>query len=206
MDVPDILRTDRVAAVVRAATVPDPRRVADTLAAGGVRLVEFTFTIPGVCEVLTAAGGGAAVIGAGTVLTAVDAHAAIDAGAQFVVTPAVIPAVAAACHERGVPVLLGAYTPGEVLEAHRLGSAAVKLFPASTGGPGHLKNMRGPFPQIEFVPSGGISVANAAAFLEAGAIAVFAGSDLISPAMVEGEQYDLIARNAKAFTAAVARN
>jgi 2-dehydro-3-deoxyphosphogluconate aldolase/(4S)-4-hydroxy-2-oxoglutarate aldolase len=82
----------------------------------------------------------------------------------------------------------------------------VKLFPASTGGPGHLKNMRGPFPQIEFVPSGGISVANAAAFLEAGAIAVFAGSDLISPAMVEGEQYDLIARNAKAFTAAVARN
>jgi 2-dehydro-3-deoxyphosphogluconate aldolase/(4S)-4-hydroxy-2-oxoglutarate aldolase len=202
----DILREDRVAAVVRAASVPDPRRLANTLAEGGVRLVEFTFTIPSVCEVVSAAVGGSAVIGAGTVLTASDARAAIDAGAQFVVTPAVIAEVAAVCRERGVPVLLGAYTAGEVLAAHRLGSAAVKLFPASSGGPGHLKNLRGPFPDIDFVPSGGVSASNASAFLEAGAIAVFAGSDLVSPAMVESERYDDIASNARAFIAAVARS
>jgi 2-dehydro-3-deoxyphosphogluconate aldolase/(4S)-4-hydroxy-2-oxoglutarate aldolase len=202
----EYLRADRAAAVIRARSVPDPRRLADTLADGGIRLVEFTFTIPQVCDVLAAAGGGPAVIGAGTVLTAADAHAAIDAGAQFIVTPAVVADVANACRDRGIPVLLGAYTPGEVLEAHRLGSAAVKLFPASTGGLAHLKSLQGPFPDIAFVPSGGVSASNAAAFLDAGAMAVFAGSDLVSATMVENERYDDILSNAKTFTAAVARN
>ena len=199
----DILRADRVAAVVRAARVPDPRRLADTLAAGGVRCVEFTFTIPHVCDILAAAAGTKATLGAGTVLSAEQAHAAIDAGAEFVVTPTVIAEVAEACHERGVPFLLGAYTASEVLAAHRLGSAAVKVFPASTGGPAYLKNLRGPFPDIPLVPSGGVTSSTAPAFLEAGAIAVFAGSDLVSPAMVENEEYDEVLRNARAFSAVV---
>lgn len=199
----DILRADRVAAVVRAARVRDPRRLADTLAAGGVRCVEFTFTIPHVCDILAAAAGTKATLGAGTVLSAEQAHAAIDAGVEFVVTPTVIAEVAEACHERGVPFFLGAYTASEVLAAHRLGSAAVKVFPASTGGPAHLKNLCGPFPDIPLVPSGGVTSSNASAFLDAGAIAVFAGSDLVSPTMVENEAYDEVLRNARAFSAVV---
>lgn len=204
MDALQILARDRVAAVVRAQRIPDPVRLADTLVSGGIHLVEFTFTIPGVLEVIDAARASTATVGAGTVLTAEHAHAAIDAGASFIVTPSVIAEVAAVCRERGVPFLLGAYTPGEVLEAVRLGSAAVKIFPASTGGPGHIKSLRGPFPDVDLVPSGGVSPSTAAAFLDAGAVAVFAGSDLVSPAMVEAEQYDQMLIRAAAYVAAVA--
>ena len=201
----DILHSDRVAAVVRANRVPDPRRLCDALAAGGVRLVEFTFTIPGVLEVIQRATGGDAIIGAGTVLNRAQARAAVAAGAQFVVTPAVVVEVADECSELGVPFFLGAYTPGEMLSAHQLGSAAVKIVPAGTGGPAHIKNLRGPVPYIDLVPSGGVTPENAANFLDAGAIAVFAGSDLVSPTMVEGEQYDAVRTRAAAYAAAVRR-
>lgn len=204
MDVMQTLTIDRVAAVVRAQRVPDPMRLANTLAGAGIHLVEFTFTTPGVLDVIDAARVSTATIGAGTVLTADQANSAIEAGASFIVTPSVISEVAAACLDRGVPFMLGAYTPGEVLAARRLGSAAVKIFPASTGGPGHIKSLRGPFPDIALVPSGGVTRSNAAAFLEAGAVAIFAGSDLVSPAMVEGEQYDEIHIRASGYVAAVA--
>lgn len=200
----DLLRTDRIAAVIRADRVPDPRRLADALAAGGVHLVEFTFTIPAVCDVIAAGVGGDAVIGAGTVLSAAQARDAIAAGAQFIVTPCVVPEVAAVCRMREVPFLLGAYSPGEVLAAHQLGSAAVKVFPAGTGGPGHIKNLRGPFPHIDLIPSGGITPGNARDFLAAGAMALFAGSDLVSPAMVAAQDYDRVVARAMRYTAAVA--
>lgn len=203
MDAMQTLTIDRVAAVVRAQRVPDPVRLADALAGAGIHLVEFTFTIPDVLEVIDTARASTATIGAGTVLTAQQAHSAIDAGAEFIVTPSVIPEVAAVCRDRGVPFMLGAYTPGEVLEAQRLSSASVKIFPASTGGPGHIKSLRGPFPNIPLVPSGGVTLSTAAAFLNAGAIAVFAGSDLVSPAMVENEQYDEVLTRAAGYIAAV---
>ncbi len=204
MHVLEVLRTDRIAAVVRADVIPDPRRLADTLAAGGVRLVEFTFTTPDVLRVIAASVGGDAVVGAGTVLTAQQANDAVDAGAQFVVTPAVLPDVADACRARGVPVMLGAFTPSEVLAAHELGSSLVKVFPAGTGGPGHIKDLRGPFPHIGLVPSGGITPTNARSFLDAGAVALFAGSDLASAALVEAGRYDDIRERADLFRAAVA--
>ncbi|MCX6460662.1 MAG: bifunctional 4-hydroxy-2-oxoglutarate aldolase/2-dehydro-3-deoxy-phosphogluconate aldolase [Actinobacteria bacterium] len=203
MPVLDVLRIDRIAAVIRADRVPDPRRLADTLAAGGVRLVEFTFTTPEVLAVIAASVGGDAVIGAGTVLTASQAHDAIDAGAEFVVTPAVLPQVAGACRDRGIPFLLGAFTPSEVHAAFELGSSLVKVFPAAAGGPGHIKDLRGPFPQIGLVPSGGVTPANARSFLDAGAVALFAGSDLASAAFVEAERYDEIRARAESFRAAV---
>lgn len=203
MPVLDVLRTDRIAAVIRADRVPDPRRLADSLAAGGVRLVEFTFTTPDALAVIAAGVGGGAIVGAGTVLTALQANEAIDAGAQFVVTPAVLPEVAAACRARGVPFLLGAFTPSEVLAAHALGSSLVKVFPAATGGAGHIKDLRGPFPHIGLVPSGGVTPANARSFLDAGAVALFAGSDLASAALVEAERYDDIRARAESFRSAV---
>ena len=205
MDALRQLTHDRVAAVVRAQRVPDPVRLADTLAGAGIHLVEFTFTIPGVLEVIRDASTSTATIGAGTVLTPEQAHGAIDAGACFIVTPSVIPAVAAVCRERGVAFMLGAFTPGEVLQARQLGSAAVKIFPASTGGPAHIKSLRGPFPDIDLVPSGGVTPATAPAFLAAVATAVFAGSDLVSPAMVELEHYDEMLERASTYVAAVAR-
>ena len=187
MSVLDILRTDRIAAVIRADWVPNPRRLADSLAAGGVRMVEFTFTTRDALAVIAAGVGGDAIVGAGTVLTAKQAHDAINAGAQFIVTPAVLADVA----------------PSEVLAAHALGSSMVKVFPASTGGPGHIKDLRGPFPHIGLVPSGGVTPANARSFLNAGAVALFAGSDLASAALVEAEQYDDICARAQEFRAAV---
>lgn len=203
MHVLDALCADRVAAVIRADRVPDPRRLADTLAEGGVRLVEFTFTTPDVLDVIAAGAGGSAIVGAGTVVTAAQANDAIDAGAQFVVTPAVLPHVAEACRTRGVPFLLGAFTPSEVWAAHELGSALVKVFPAATGGPGHIKDLRGPFPHIGLVPSGGVTPATAGGFLAAGAMAVFAGSDLASARLVETERYDEILGRAESFRAAI---
>lgn len=202
MHVLDVLRADRVAAVVRADRIPDPRRLADCLAAGGVRLVEFTFTTPDVLSVISDGAGGDAIVGAGTVLTGEQAHDAIDAGARFVVTPAVLPEVAEACTARGVPFMLGAFTPSEVWAAHQLGSALVKVFPAATGGPGHIKDLRGPFPRIGLAPSGGVTPATVRSFLDAGAAAVFAGSDLASAHLVESESYDEIRARAEAFRAA----
>lgn len=204
MDALQQLMHDRIAAVVRAERVPDPLRLADILASAGIHLVEFTFTIPGVLEVIHDAGKSNAIIGAGTVLTPKQAHDAIDAGARFIVTPSVIPAVAAVCRERGVTFMLGAFTPCEVLQARQLGSAAVKIFPASSGGPAHIKSLRGPFPDVALVPSGGVTPTTAPAFLAAGAIAVFAGSDLISPAMVALEHYDEMLERAARYVAAVA--
>jgi 2-dehydro-3-deoxyphosphogluconate aldolase/(4S)-4-hydroxy-2-oxoglutarate aldolase len=91
----------------------------------------------------------------------------------------------------------------DLVEVRRLGSAAVKIFPASTCGPGHIKSLRGPFPNIALVPSGGVTLSTAAAFLDAGAVAVFAGSDLVSPAMVENEAYDEVLTRAAGYVAAV---
>lgn len=204
MSVLGVLRADRIAAVVRADAVPDPRRLVDTLAAGGVRLVEFTFTTPDVLGVIAEGVGGDGFVGAGTVLTAQQANDAMDAGAQFIVTPAVLPEVADACRARGVPFMLGAFTPSEVLAASRLGSSLVKVFPSGTAGPGHIRDLRGPFPTIGLVPSGGITPANARSFLDAGAVALFAGSDLASAALVENGRYDDIRARAETFRAAVA--
>ena len=139
-------------------------------------------------------------------LTASQAHHAIDAGAEFVVTPAVLPEVADACRHRGIPFLLGAFTASEVWAAHELGSSLVKVFPAGTGGPSHIKDLRGPFPHIGLVPSGGVTPANARSFLDAGAVALFAGSDLASAALVEAERYDDIRARAESFRAAVSRS
>jgi len=204
MSAVEVLRADRLAAVIRADVIPNPRRLCDTLAAAGVRLVEFTFTTSEVLEAIAAGVGGEAIVGAGTVLTGAQAQAAVDAGAQFVVTPAVLPEVAAVCRARGVPFMLGAFTPSEVLEASELGSSLVKVFPAATGGPGHIKDLRGPFPHLGLVPSGGVTPANARSFLDAGAVALFAGSDLASAALVESERYDEIAVRAEAYRAAIA--
>lgn len=155
LDVLAQVRADRVVAVIRASRVADPVELARTLAQAGIRCVEFTFTIPGAADALRAASDdGTAVVGAGTVVDEPTARTALEAGARFLVSPACTPDVAAAGRESGVPVFLGAFTPTEVVAALAAGAAAVKLFPAEPLGPSYLKQLRGPFPDVLFVPSG----------------------------------------------------
>lgn len=198
------ITADRVAAVVRAASVDDPSKLARILADEGIRCVEFTFTIPAAADVIAAAAHEpGTVIGAGTVRSAEQAAAAIEAGARFIVSPGVIPEIVPVCRERNVPVILGALTATEVHAVDALGAAAVKIFPAGLGGPRYLRDLRGPFPQLPFMPSGGVTPENAAEFLAAGATAVFAGSDLVPPAAVASGDYATLVSRAQRFRAAI---
>lgn len=190
---------DRALAVVRAPSISDPAALADALARGGIRAVELTFTTPGVLKLLRAAADAGATIGAGTVLTAEQARAAIDSGAQFLVTPGIRASVAEVAVAHSVPVMMGALTPSEVMEAIDLGAAAVKIFPARALGPAHFKDLLGPLPDAKLVPSGGVNASNAADFLAHGAVAVTAGTDVVSPAAVQAGDWGDIASRAQIF-------
>ncbi|MFQ6328530.1 bifunctional 4-hydroxy-2-oxoglutarate aldolase/2-dehydro-3-deoxy-phosphogluconate aldolase [Nocardia sp. CWNU-33] len=199
-DALDVIRADRVLSVVRAPEIPDPAALADALARSGIRALELTFTTPGVLGCLRAAAvTEAAVLGIGTVLTADQAEAAIDNGARFLVTPGLRPEVAAVATRRGIPVVMGAFTPSEVLTALDLGAAAVKIFPARALGPGYLKDLHGPFPDVTLIPSGGVNAGNAAEFLANGAVAVTAGTDVVSPSDVAAGRWSDIATRAASF-------
>ncbi len=203
----DVLREDRVLSVVRADRIPDAAELCHALVAGGIRIVELTFTTPDVLSHVRRAAAAAdstgAVVGVGTVMTAADAGAAIDAGARFLVTPGLRPAVATVAVERGVPVLLGAFTPSEVAQAVDLGSAAVKIFPAGQLGPKYLKDLHGPYPRVPLLPSGGISEDNAQSFLDAGALAVCAGTSVVPPASVASAAWPDVTDRARRFVAAL---
>jgi 2-dehydro-3-deoxyphosphogluconate aldolase / (4S)-4-hydroxy-2-oxoglutarate aldolase len=203
VDVLAAIRSDRVVAVIRGERVADPAGLATTLAGAGIRAVEFTFTVPDALEAIKAAVASGAIVGAGTVRDERQARDALGAGAQFLVSPACLPEVARVAREGGVPVFLGALTPTEVDAALKAGSTAVKLFPAGIGGPRYLRDLRGPFPDVDFVPSGGVTEDNAREFLDAGAIAVYAGSGLAPPELVEAGDHEEIERRAHAFVAAV---
>jgi 2-dehydro-3-deoxyphosphogluconate aldolase / (4S)-4-hydroxy-2-oxoglutarate aldolase len=204
MNLLDALRSRRLMAIVRGT---DPGAAASTvltLAQAGVSLIEVSLTTPdalGVISRVRAELGPEASVGAGTVITAEDAGRAADAGADFVVTPAIVPGLAAAAG-RGLPVLAGALTPTEVAAATRHGAAAVKLFPASLGGVSYLRALLGPFPEVALVPVGGVDEQAARAYLAAGAVAVGVGSPLVGDAASGGPLDDLRVR-ARRFLAAV---
>ena len=203
MEVLAAIRSDRAVAVIRGERVADAAGLAETLADAGIRTVEFTFTIPDVLGAIEAAAASPALVGAGTVRDERQARDALSAGAQFLVSPACVPEVARVAAEAGVPVFLGALTPTEVDAAVKAGTSAVKLFPAGLGGPPYLRDLRGPFPHVDFVPSGGVTEGNARAFLDAGAIAVYAGSSLAPPELVAAGNHDEIGRRAHSFVAAL---
>lgn len=202
-----ILAEDRTLAVVRAKAIPDAARLAEALAKGGIRTLELTFTTPDVTRHLRraaeTAGDHGAVVGVGTVMAATQAREAIDAGAQFLVTPGLRPDVAAVAREAGVPISLGAMTPTEVATALDLGSEIVKIFPARQLGPQYLKDLQGPFPRIKLLPSGGVDAGNARGYLDAGALAVCCGTSVVPPAAVDAGDWDDITARAKAFVQAL---
>src|SRR5438552_14605194 len=197
-----------VIAVVRVSEAVRLGPAARALAAGGVGAVEVTLTTPGaidtIADLAADAGLAGCVIGAGTVLDESAARYVIDAGARFVVSPTLNPAVIRACRDRGVPCMPGALTPTELLEGWRVGAAVMKLFPASAVGPGYLRDVLVPLPFLRLVPSGGVSLQNAGGWIRAGAAAVSVGSGLASAALLaEGSAAELTAR-ARSFVERVA--
>ena len=203
MDALAALAADRAVAVVRARRVADPGSLVTTLAAARIRCVEFTFTIPAVLTAIEAGSGAGGVVGAGTVVDRRQAKDAIAAGARFIVSPVVVPELVETCKAADVPLFLGAMTPTEVWTAVQAGATAVKLFPARVGGPAYIRDLRGPFPDVALLPSGGIDERNARDFLEAGSLAVYAGSSLAPPELVEGGDHDEIGRRAQAFASSL---
>lgn len=165
---------------------------AEAIVAGGIVAVEFTLTTPEALQLIGAARArleGKALVGAGTVLNAEQARAVLEAGAQFIVMPALHRGVVETAQAAGVPVMPGAFTPTEVLTAWEWGADLVKLFPASSGGPAYLKAIRGPLPNIRLVPTGGVSAANAADYIRAGAAAVAVGGNLVDPAAIAAGEF-----------------
>jgi len=177
---PQLTQT-RVVAILRGTTAAQVVKASLALVDGGITCVEVTLNTAGALEAITelrAALPPEVAVGAGTVLDADMANVAMAAGAAFLVSPAVCVDVVAAGCRQGVPSYPGAFTPTEIVTAWRAGAAAVKLFPAVTGGPAHLSTIRGPLRDIPLVPTGGISVESAADYLRAGAFAVGLGGPL----------------------------
>jgi 2-dehydro-3-deoxyphosphogluconate aldolase/(4S)-4-hydroxy-2-oxoglutarate aldolase len=194
-----------VLAVLRAPSAAQAVQAVDALVAGGVTGVEITYSTPDAAEAIAEVArrhGNEIYLGAGTVLTRDQAHSAVDAGATFLVSPGTDAEIVGAMKETGALVFTGALTPSEVMAALRLDVHAVKIFPASLGGPSYLKSLRGPFPDVAFMPTGGVSADNIKDWLAAGAVAVGAGSELCSSAAMAAGRWDDIEATARRFAAA----
>ncbi len=196
-----------VVAVLRLKDPASLRAVVDALAEGGVRALEVTMTVPRAIELIAEIAPALPpeiVLGAGTVLDAPTARAAIAAGARYVVSPVFRTEVVAACRELGAAAMPGCFTPTEILTAWEAGADVVKVFPATALGPGYFRDLRGPLPQLRLMPTGGVSLANAGDWIRAGAVAIGVGTALADPAAVEAGRFDEITRRAREFVAAVA--
>ncbi len=200
-DINHQIESTGVVAIIRAESSAELIDVVTALRDGGLTCIEVTMTTPNALEVIRQAReavGDTAAIGVGTVLDAPTAREAILAGAQFVVAPIVDAGTIETCKRYSVPVLPGAMTPTEIVRAWEAGADFVKVFPTSSLGPGYVRDIRGPLPQIKLVPTGGVSYDNLAEFIRAGASAVGAGSSLITKEAVKH-------RDAKALSSAAAQ-
>jgi 2-dehydro-3-deoxyphosphogluconate aldolase / (4S)-4-hydroxy-2-oxoglutarate aldolase len=189
--------------VVRAASSAEALQAVAAIKAGGVPIVEITMTVPGAVDVIKEVAsreGTEVLVGAGTVLDAETARACILAGAEFIVSPALNLDTIALCRRYSKVVAAGALTPTEVLTAWQAGADFVKVFPCdSLGGAKYLKSLKAPLPQIELVPTGGVSLATAADFIKAGASALGVGSDLVDLKALREGQANLITERARQF-------
>ena len=193
--------------VLRASSLEEALALAAAIEAGGVTVLEVTMTVPGAVELirrLVAEAGDRLLIGAGTVLDAEKARECMDAGAQFIVSPALNVETIKVCNREGVAVLPGALTPTEILTAWQAGADVVKVFPASAvGGAKYLKAIKAPLPQIELVPTGGVSLATAQEFLEAGAFALGVGGELVDAGAIRAGKPEVVTENARKYLAIV---
>jgi 2-dehydro-3-deoxyphosphogluconate aldolase/(4S)-4-hydroxy-2-oxoglutarate aldolase len=203
------LREVGIVPVIRADSVAVAIRIVETLVDAGLQVAEITMTVPDALTAIEKVSGrfaGRVLLGAGTVTDADTVTRAVNAGADFVVSPCLLPDVLAAARAANVAMLPGALTPTEILEAVRAGASLVKVFPAhAMGGPSYIRSLRGPFPDIPLVPTGGVSLETVGDYIRAGSAAVGVGSELISRDAVARGDFDAIGALAKRFMQAVAK-
>jgi len=194
--------------VLRAKSIAQGRAVVDAMIAGGVTIVEVTMTVPGAIDLireLRREYGSQLLLGSGTVTTADQAQATIDAGAEFVVSPSLHPDVISITKANKKISCPGALTPTEAITAWNAGADYVKIFPCSAvGGASYLKSLLAPFPHLKLIPTGGVTLATAASFIQAGARALGVGSDLVNLAAIDAGHSETITETAKAYLHALA--
>jgi 2-dehydro-3-deoxyphosphogluconate aldolase/(4S)-4-hydroxy-2-oxoglutarate aldolase len=202
----DRLIEAKIIAVVRAKNSASLIQIAAALYDGGIRAIETTLTTPGAIDSIRSLPEEwrtKMLIGIGTVLDACDTREAIGAGANFVVTPVVRPEVVTVCNELNVPVACGAFTPTEALAAHEAGADFVKLFPAEAVGPAYIKAILAPLPFLKIIPTGGVTPENCRIFLDAGCVALGAGSRLVSTEILDRQDWAGLTQRAREFTEAL---
>ena len=194
--------------VIRARSPEIAVKVANATNEGGVNVVEISFVTPDALEAIRTVIrdlGGKVLAGAGTVLDAESARAAILAGAEFIVSPTLNRGVIEVCRRYSKISIPGALTPTEILTAWELGADIVKVFPASLGGPRYIRDLLEPLPQLRLLPTGGIGLENAGEFIKAGAVAIAVGGALVDRRAVEEGRFDIITENARKFMEAVGK-
>ena len=196
-----------VVPVVRASSAEEATKVVDAIKAGGLSVLEITMTVPRALEVIEEVAnryGNEVLVGAGTVLDPETAHACIQAGAQFVVSPALNIQTIELCRRESIAVFPGALTPTEVVTAWRAGADVVKVFPCSAvGGAKYLAALKAPLPQIEMIPTGGVSLITARDFIAAGAFALGVGADLVDTKAIRSGEPQKVTEAARAYITAV---
>ena len=204
-DLLTILKATRILAVVRAPSAESAIRATEALVAGGITGIEITYSTPEAPRVireLATRYGEQIYLGAGTVTTPEEATKAAEAGARFLVSPGTRRELTAVMKATGLLTMTGALSPSEVMAAIEYGVDVVKIFPASLGGPPYLKSLRGPFPNVALMPTGGVTPENIGDWFAAGAVAVGAGGDLVSGADLAAGRYDEVERKARLFWSA----
>lgn len=192
--------------VVRASSVEEANRAVEAICAGGISAVEITMTVPNAVSVIRelAQRRKDVLLGAGTVTSAAQAEACILAGAQFLVSPGLSPAVLAEAKNHSVLAIPGALTPTELMSAQEHGAAVIKIFPCgNVGGPKYLKSLKAPFPKAMLIPTGGVNAANAAEFIAAGAFALGVGADLVDAKALKEGNLEKISQAARELVSAV---
>lgn len=195
-----------VVAVIRANSAEELKNITLALNKGGVKALEITMTSPGALETIKAVSselGDSAIIGVGSVLDTETARAAILAGAQFVVSPVFKPKIITLCRRYNKICIPGAFTPTEILSAWEAGADVVKIFPATKLGPGYIKDLKGPLPQIKVTPTGGVNLENTADFIKAGAEFVGVGGAMVDKKRVAAGKWDELSALAAKFVQAV---
>jgi 2-dehydro-3-deoxyphosphogluconate aldolase/(4S)-4-hydroxy-2-oxoglutarate aldolase len=189
--------------VIRVSSAKEAIDVADAIKEGGVSFLEITMTVQGAIDVikeLTQKYKDEIIVGAGTILDPETGRAALLAGAQFIVSPTLNLDLIQLAHRYSAVVIPGAMTPTEILTAWNAGADMVKVFPAAQlGGPEYLKAIRGPLPQILLVPTGGVNLQNAGAFIKAGATALGVGGELVDKKAIKDKKFNIITENARAY-------
>lgn len=203
-----LLTNPGIISVVRTETSEQVPFICEALLAGGVHAIEITFTVPNALEAIRAANrkfGARALIGAGTVLDPASCRAAIDAGAEFIVSPVTRLDLIEAAHGAELPIMLGAYTPTEAFTAHEAGADFIKIFPADKLGPAYIKALRAPLPRLKIVPTGGVDLNTAAEFLNVGCVALGVGGSLLTPEILRTANWAELTRLAREYVAIAER-